>query len=110
VWLKHPFQVSGWSARPPGEGLAIAYRSNAPYPETHWKRADFDRLLDTANTTVNAAQRTALYRQAEKMLSLEGGEIIPVFVKTVGAMRSNCSGYQPRIEIVRADFRTVSCK
>ncbi len=110
VWLKHSFQVSGWSARPPGEGLAIAYRSNAPYPETHWKRADFDSVLDTANTTVDAAKRTALYRQAEKMLSLEGGEIIPVFVKTVAAMRSNCSGYAPRIEIVRADFRTVSCK
>ncbi len=110
VWLKHSFQVSGWSARPPGEGLAIAYRSNAPYPETHWKRADFDSVLDTANTTVDAAKRTALYRQAEKMLSLEGGEIIPVFVKTVAATRSNCSGYEPRIEIVRADFRTVSCK
>ncbi len=110
VWLKHSFQVSGWSARPPGEGLAIAYRSNAPYPETHWKRASFDELLDKANTTVNGPARDALYRQAEKMLSLEGGEIIPVFVKTVAAMRSNCSGYQPRIEIVRADFRTVSCK
>jgi peptide/nickel transport system substrate-binding protein len=110
VWLKHPFQVSGWSARPPGEGLAIAYRSNAPYPETHWKRAAFDRLLDRATTTVNAAKRLALYRQAMKMLTLEGGEIIPVFVKTVAAIRANCSGYTPRIEIVRADFRTVSCK
>src|SRR5919204_2016070 len=110
VWLKHPFQVSGWSARPPGEALAIAYRANAPYPETHWKIAAYDKLLDRANTTVNAAKRNALYRQAEKMLSLQGGEIIPVFVKTVAAMRSNCTGYQPRIEIVRADFRTVSCK
>jgi peptide/nickel transport system substrate-binding protein len=110
TWLKHPFQVSGWSARPPGEGLAIAYRSNAPYPESHWKRPAFDALLDRANTTVNPAKRNALYRQAEKMLTLEGGEIIPVFVKTVAAMRSNCSGYTPRIEIVKADFRRVSCK
>ena len=45
-----------------------------------------------------------------KMLTNEGGELIPVFVKTVAGVRSNCSGYQPRIEIVRADFRTVSCK
>jgi hypothetical protein len=52
VWLKHPFQVSGWSARPPGEALAIAYRSNAPYPETHWKNKAYDALLDRANTTV----------------------------------------------------------
>jgi peptide/nickel transport system substrate-binding protein len=110
VWLKHPFQVSGWSARPPGEALAIAYRQNAPYPETHWKRPDFDALLDKANTTVNPTSRLALYRQAMKMLTNEGGELIPVFVKTVAGVRSNCSGYQPRIEIVRADFRTVSCK
>jgi peptide/nickel transport system substrate-binding protein len=110
VWLKHPFQVSGWSARPPGEALAIAYRSNAPYPETHWMRLAFDKLLDRANTTVDPAKRLALYRKAMKMLTLEGGELIPVFVKTVAGLRSNCSGYQPRIEIVRGDFRTVACK
>jgi peptide/nickel transport system substrate-binding protein len=109
VWLKHPFQVSGWSARPPGEALAIAYRKTAPYPETHWKNTQYDSLLDRANTTINPKKRLALYRSAMKMLSLQGGELIPVFVKTVAGIRANCSGYQPRIEIVRADFRTVHC-
>jgi len=111
VWLKQPFVGSGWSARPPGEALAIAYRSSTPNPnnETHWKRPDYDALLDQANTTVDPEKRAELYKKAEQMLTEEGGAIIPIFLHTVAAMRANCEGYQPRVEIVRADFRTVFC-
>jgi peptide/nickel transport system substrate-binding protein len=110
VWLKQPFEISGWSPRPPGEALAVAYLANAPYPETHWKVPEFDALVQKANTTVDAAARKQVYQEAEKMLSMQGGEIIPVFRKTVAASRANCSGYKPNVEPVRADFRAVECK
>ena len=87
----------------------MAYRKTAPYPESHWKNTQYDALLDRANTTIDPKKRLALYRSAMKMLTLQGGELIPVFVKTVAGIRANCTGYQPRIEIVRADFRTVHC-
>ena len=109
VWLKFPFVGSGWNMRHPGEGLAIAHRSNAQYPETHWYREDYDKLLDEANTEPDPAKRTELYKAAEKMLSEEGGSIIPLFQKIVAALSSKCTGYQPFIQLYRMDLRNVAC-
>lgn len=109
VWLKYPFVGSGWNARHPGEGLAIAHRSNAAYPETHWYREDFDALLDAANTEPDPDARRALYQQAEQMLTEEGGSIIPLFQQIVSAVSAECTGYVPRAQLYRMDFRNVSC-
>jgi peptide/nickel transport system substrate-binding protein len=109
VWLKHPFEVSAWSARPAGLALSIAYLQNAPYPESHWKVPAYDALLKKANTTVNPAARRALYQKAEKLLTLQGGEIIPVFQRVVAAQRSNCSGYTPSIQFVQFDLTKLAC-
>jgi peptide/nickel transport system substrate-binding protein len=110
VWLKFPFVGSGWLARPPGEALAIAYRSNAQYPETHWFREDYDALLDAANTEPDPETRAGLYRQAAQMLTEEGGAIIPVFQQIVAGVRAECEGYQPHVQLSRVDVRRVSCE
>jgi peptide/nickel transport system substrate-binding protein len=109
VWLKYSFVGSGWNARHPGEGLAIAHRSNAQYPETHWKRDDFDKFLDSANTEADAAKRKALYQSAEKLLTDEGGSLIPLFQQIVSGVRQECSGYEPRAQLYRVDLRDVAC-
>ena len=109
VWLKHPFQVSAWSARPAGLALSIAYLRNAPYPETHWKVPAFDILIQKANTTVDPAARSALYKQAGKMLTQQGGAIIPAFQRVVAAQRSNCRGYVPSIQFVQFDLAPLQC-
>jgi peptide/nickel transport system substrate-binding protein len=108
---KHPFFGTGWSARPPGQALAVDYRTQPPDTpnDAHWNRADFDALLDQAATTVDPAGRADLYKRAEQLVAQEGGVVTPMFVYTVAGVRSNCTGYQPRVQIVRADFRTVSC-
>ncbi len=110
VWLKHSFVLSAWSARPPAEALAIAHRSNAPEPESHFFRKDFDALLDKANQTVDNAARCAVFKQAQQVIADEGGSIIPMFDFNIAAERSNCEGYQPRNQTVRIDWRNVSCK
>jgi peptide/nickel transport system substrate-binding protein len=110
VWLKQPFEISAWSARPAGLALAIAYLKSAPYPETHWKIPRYDALIEKANTTVNPAARSKLYQQAGKMLTLQGGEIIPMFQKVVAAERSNCTGYSPSIQFVQFDLTQLQCK
>ena len=109
VWLKQPFVNSGWDPRPPGTALAICYRSDALYPETHWYRPDYDAILDKANTTVDPAARAELYKQAARMLTEEGGELIPVFTLGVAAMRSNCQGYERHIATSRFDLRYAFC-
>jgi len=109
VWMKQPFCISSWLMRHPGEGLAIAYRSNSQYNETHWFRPDYDALLDAANTTVDQAARIALYKQAEQMLTEEGGVIIPVFMHMVAGIRNNCHGYVRHIRVDRFDLRNAYC-
>lgn len=109
VWLKQSFVNSGWDARPPGEGLAICYRSDALYAETHWFRKDYDAILDEATATVDAVKRTDLYKKAAQMLSIEGGELIPIFTLGVAAMRSNCEGYDRHVQSGRFDLRYAFC-
>jgi peptide/nickel transport system substrate-binding protein len=109
-WLKHPFGSSGWSARPPSEALTQAYLSTVKNAETHWRVPAYDALILKSDTTLDDEARISLYKQAGKMLSLEGGAIIPFFGKIVAAERRNCSGYQPHVEAVRVDVRNVECK
>jgi len=110
TWLKVPFLTSGWAARPPSDALAVAYRKTAKWPETHWFRDDYDALLDKANATVDAEERIALYKQAQKMLAEEGGAIIPAFVSVVSGLRAECSGYMPHASLNFPDWRQVHCK
>ena len=109
VWMKQPFQVSFWTVRPPSEGLAVSFRSEAESNETHWRREAYDALLDEAAATADPDDRAELYSRAARMLSEEGGAIIPAFVDGVAAVRAECEGYEPRAEITRTDFRTVAC-
>jgi len=109
VWLKRPILTSAWSMRPPAEGLAYAYTQDAQYNETHWKRQDYDDLLAKAAVTTDAAERTALYQEAARLLAEEGGVIIPMFVHQVVALRAGCTGYQPLAQNFNLNFETVTC-
>ncbi len=92
VYLKQPFVTTYWYTRHPVSSLPLAYRSNAKYNETHWNRADFDKLLDDAASTLDSAQRVALYKKAQQILIEEGGAIVPVFASIVGAVRKELHG------------------
>ena len=109
VWLKKPFLTSAWSMRPPGEGLAVAYTQSAKWKETHWERPDYDALLLKANTTVDEAERLKLHQQVGKLLTDEGGAIIPMFVHQVLALRKGCTGYTPRAQNFNLNFEDLSC-
>lgn len=110
TWLKQPIVTSAWSMRPPASALAIAYTQNAKWKETHWERPEYDALLNEAATTIDKDERTALYQKAQKMLTDEGGVIIPMFVHQVLALRKGCSGYQPHPQNFNLDFSTIECK
>jgi peptide/nickel transport system substrate-binding protein len=110
VWMKVPFAVSSWLMRHPGEGLAIAYRSNSQYNETHWFRPDYDALLDKANTTANEEARIQMYKDAAKMLTEEDCLIIPVFMHMIAAINNKCSGYERHVRVDRFDLRNTVCQ
>ena len=108
IWLKQPFLTSSWGFRPPGEAFGIAYISEAKYPETHFYNTEFDSLVKEASGTVDQTARENLYKAAQKILSEEGGVIVPGFLATVAAMRNGCTGYTAEANVVNffiADFR-----
>jgi peptide/nickel transport system substrate-binding protein len=109
VWLKQPFVVSAHVARPPAEAIGLSFRSNSKYPETHWFHKDFDALLGKAVTTVDDAQRLKLYKQLEQIISERGGDVFEGAYFTVAALRKNCSGYVPHVQIARFDTRDLTC-
>ena len=54
--------------------------------------------------------RTDLYKQAQELLSMEGGVIIVAFMHQVAAMRANCSGYKPHAQNVNLSFEELHCE
>jgi len=108
VWLKRPFVTNAWGIRPFGNALSIAYRSDAPWNETAWRRPDYDALLDKARVTVDDGERADVYKTLQRMLAEEGGVIAPVFAYALAAMRGSCSGFIPT-PATTPDFSQLSC-
>jgi len=110
VWLTRPFAATAWGARPTASALAIAYRSDAKYNETHWKNPEFDALLDKANATLDPDERRKLYQAANKLIAEDGGAIAPVFATLIAAVRTNCEGFAPHSDWNRVDVKSLHCQ
>src|SRR5262249_25455783 len=51
VWMKKAWCASYWGGRPTVDLMfSIAYKSDAPWNESFWKRPDFDKLLAAARS------------------------------------------------------------
>jgi peptide/nickel transport system substrate-binding protein len=96
VWLKKPFMMGAWGGRPTADiMLSTAYKSDAPWNDTRWKNAEFDRLLAEARGELDAGKRKDLYRRGLTMINETGGAIIPCFIDFVDAARVNVKGWFP---------------
>lgn len=90
VWLKKPFCVSTWSARPtPDTMFTIAYQSGGDWNESRFSHERFDALLVEAKGELDVARRTELYHQMMLIVRDEGSVIIPFFRNRVSARRDN---------------------
>jgi peptide/nickel transport system substrate-binding protein len=108
VYLKQPFVTSYWYTRHPVSSMSLAFRKDAQYNETHWRRDDFDKLLDEAATTLDPGKSAELYKQAQQIIMDEGGQIVPLFASLVAAVRKGCTGYVPHVES-RVMFGEIVC-
>ncbi len=109
VWLKQPFMVSAHVQRAPGEAIGLSFPTTSKYPETHWNQPAFDAALKQANTEPDDAKRLAAYQGLEKTINQTGGDIFEGAVFTIAAIRTNCTGYTPHIQISRFDTRQLTC-
>lgn len=110
IWMKKPFFGSNWSGRPAAEGLPYTFRSDSTYNEAKWNNPDFDRLLDEARAEVDPAKREQLYKDAQELLSEDGGVIIPYFVSDVAVMRAECDGYVPHPQVPIISYENFVCE
>jgi peptide/nickel transport system substrate-binding protein len=96
VWLKGSFITSYWGGRPAAtQMLAIAYKSDAPWNDTHWRVPEFDRLLADARAELDEAKRRQYIGAMQRMLHEDGGALIPVFRDWIDAHGEAVGGHTP---------------
>jgi peptide/nickel transport system substrate-binding protein len=108
VWMQKPFSASAWSGRPADEALFIAYYSKAEWNETHWKNTEFDNAILTARKTVDETKRSELYQKAQQILMSDGGALIPIFLDSLAATRTDVTGWEVHPTKYVKDFRYVT--
>ncbi len=80
VWLKKPFCVVAWGARPtPDVMYTLAYKDDAAWNESHWKNPRFNELLLEGKGELDDAKRADIYREMAVIARDDGGTIIPFF-------------------------------
>lgn len=77
--------------------------------KARWCNAAFDKLLEQARATTDTPKRTALYRQAQRLLYDEVGLIPLVYPEVNTVVSKRVGGYVPN-PLALHDFRNVSVK
>jgi peptide/nickel transport system substrate-binding protein len=82
-WTKYPWSTTEWNMRPLGvQVLALAYRSGEAWNETALASPDFDKNLNAALATPDAAKRKEVMKNVESILQ-DSGVIIQPFWRSV---------------------------
>ncbi len=90
VWLKKPFCMVSWGARPtPDVMYTLAYKDDAAWNESRWQNERFNELLLQAKAELNDPLRAEMYAEMAVLAKDDGGTIIPFFNNFVYANRAN---------------------
>lgn len=77
-WAKYPFSSTNWNHRPLGtQVLGLAYRSGEAWNESGFANAEFDALLEKANSIADAKKRKAVMSKIQAIMINEGVTIQP---------------------------------
>ena len=87
VWLRNPFMVVSWGARPTPDVLfSLAYQQGAAWNESRWANPRFNELLLEARRELDETRRAAMYAEMQELVHDDGGTIVPFFRNRVNAM------------------------
>ena len=90
-WTKYPFSSTNWNHRPLGtQVLGLAYRSGEAWNEFAWANAEFDALLDEANSIADADARREVMEKIQTLVRDEAVTIQPYW-------RSLYRHYKPEV-------------
>ena len=77
-WAKYPFSCTNWNHRPLGtQVLGLAYRSGEAWNEAGFANAEFDSLLEEANSIADADKRRGVMSKLQAIMIEEGVTIQP---------------------------------
>lgn len=84
----------GWTAGYPDAlyYLAQMWHGSSPYNRPRWKNADYDKVIDEAQGTIDDKARFALYHKAEKILMDDWGTAPLPLTATIGLSKPNVTG------------------
>lgn len=98
-YLQWPFSQDWWDTHPYLTQIANEMLSTSPFNETHWDKAPsygrYLKLYNEAQATLDLGKRCEIIHEMQKIDFMEGGLIVPAFIKPVDLMRSNVYGFQP---------------
>lgn len=109
IWMKTPFFSSSWNGRSVPEALAYTFTSGAEYNEGNWHNAEYDKLVAAARIETDPAKRAEMVKQAQAILSEDGGIIIPAFFVDTAVLRNGCTGYVPHPSAAIYNFEALTC-
>jgi peptide/nickel transport system substrate-binding protein len=90
VWMKKPWGACYWGGRPTEDWMfTTTHYSGADWNDTHFKSEKFDKMLIEARAETNQNKRRQLYYEMQKMVSDEGGTVVPMFANFVFAAHKN---------------------
>ncbi|MEO1329661.1 MAG: ABC transporter substrate-binding protein [Pseudomonadota bacterium] len=80
VWLKKPFTMVSWGARPtPDVMYTLAYKDDAAWNESRWQNERFNELLVQAKAELDQSRRAEMYAEMATLARDDGGTLIPFF-------------------------------
>ena len=93
VWLKKPWSAVYWGGRQTEDWMfSLAYADGAAWNDSFWKHERFNKLLIEARAELNSDKRRGMYFEMQKIVSDEGGVVVPMFANYVFAL-SNKIGH-----------------
>jgi peptide/nickel transport system substrate-binding protein len=95
TYLKMQFAESQW----PVQSLKFFYQqalaSNAPYNETHWRNASWNKLLNQAIAELDKTKAQSLWNQVQEIQYNQGGYLLWTNADFVDALSKNVQGLKP---------------
>ncbi len=87
VWMKKPWSAVYWGGRPTEDWMfSTAYAAGAAWNDTFWTHDRFNELLIGARAELDNAKRREMYVEMQRIVSDEGGVVVPMFNNYVFAM------------------------
>ena len=88
VWNKKPWSIAYWGGRPTEDWMfSSAYVAGSEWNDTAWRTTDaavrFNEVVVEARAELDEAKRRELYFEAQQLINVDGGALIPMFANYI---------------------------